>query len=178
MRMILVNQETMLYFLVSSWLWSTAADSRELTASLWSVLKTLLFTAIMISQTCLSATVYNAPPSSSRLLGNTSSTSPSYPTPSSLALTTLHTLSHLSFIISQFGGVTSTSGGGFSELKRTFYTALDVVSADARTSDEFVRAIGAEGQKFFPFSKPRVPHPVCRHLSNAKFQCSSDCARL
>ena len=151
MRMILVNQETMLYFLVSSWLWSTAADSRELTASIWSVLKTLLFTTIMISQTCLSATVYNAPPSSSRLLGNTSSTSPSYPTPSSLALTTLHTLSHLSFIISQFGGVTSTSGGGFSELKRTFYTALDVVSADARNSDEFVRDIGDEGKKFLHF---------------------------
>ena len=48
-------------------------------------------------------------------------------TPSSLALQVLQTLSHLSFVISQFGGVT-TNTKGFEHLKKTFYLALDILA--------------------------------------------------
>ena len=49
-------------------------------------------------------------------------------TPSSLALQVLQTLSHLSFVISEFGGVT-TNTQGFEHLKKTFYLALDILAA-------------------------------------------------
>lgn len=63
--------------------------------------------------------------------------------PSSLALQTLNTLSHLSFVISQFGGVTTTSveGPGFKELKKTFYLALDILASDPVASDRFVKEL-------------------------------------
>jgi hypothetical protein len=62
------------------------------------------------------------------------------PTHSLLALSTLRTLSHLSFVITKFGGVASTSSAGFAELKRVFYTALDVLSGDVEASETFVKA--------------------------------------
>jgi len=68
------------------------------------------------------------------------------PTHSSLALSTLRTLSHLSFVITKFGGVTSTSSAGFAELKRVFYTALDVLSGDVEASETFVKALSLHGQ--------------------------------
>jgi hypothetical protein len=67
-------------------------------------------------------------------------TSASTPTSSTLALTTLHALSHLAFVISQFGGVTTTSQG-FSELKKTFYLALDILAQSEEESDRFVREL-------------------------------------
>ena len=67
------------------------------------------------------------------------------PTHSSLALSTLRTLSHLSFVITKFGGVTSTSSDGFAELKRVFYSALDVLSADVEASENFVKASSLHG---------------------------------
>lgn len=72
--------------------------------------------------------------------------SPSSSLPPSLALTILNALSKLSFIISQFGGVTSTSQGGFSELKRVFYSALDVLSVDAAVSEKFVMELCSRGE--------------------------------
>ncbi|OBZ71176.1 hypothetical protein A0H81_08651 [Grifola frondosa] len=67
-----------------------ASESRELATALWTVLKTLLFTTIMISQSVLSTVVFvPSPPTSSA----TSSS------PSTIALIALHTLSHLSFVI-------------------------------------------------------------------------------
>ncbi|TFK24406.1 hypothetical protein FA15DRAFT_669639 [Coprinopsis marcescibilis] len=93
-----------------------APDSKEMAKSVWTLLKTLLFTIIMVSDAALSTVVFLPP-----------ANLPSAITPSSLALQTLHTLSHLAFVASQFGGVTSTSKG-FEELKKTFYLSLDILA--------------------------------------------------
>jgi hypothetical protein len=104
---------------------------RDLMLTLWNALKTFLFTTVMITQSIATAMTYLPPPSSS--------------IPPSLALTILHTLSRLSFVISQFGGVTSTSQEGFSELKRVFYSALDVLSTDPVVSEKFVLELCSRG---------------------------------
>jgi hypothetical protein len=44
----------------------------------------------------------------------------------------------LSFVISQFGGISTSSGPGFPELKRAAYTALDLLSADTILSTCFL----------------------------------------
>ncbi|EGN98046.1 hypothetical protein SERLA73DRAFT_109381 [Serpula lacrymans var. lacrymans S7.3] len=121
---------------------SIAPDSREITTSLWNILKTLLFATIMITESALSTIVFLPPTlfqGSSRVSPKAVVLAPQLP--STCALTTLHTLSHLSFVISQFGGVTSTATGGFVELKKAFYTALDVLSADSAESERFVREL-------------------------------------
>ncbi|KZT11854.1 uncharacterized protein LAESUDRAFT_719793 [Laetiporus sulphureus 93-53] len=104
-----------------------APDTREMIAQLWNILKTQLFTTIMLSQSVLSTVLFVPQPSVD--------TSPS---PYDLAMTVLRTLAHLSFVLHQFGGVTATSEGGFSELKRAFYTALDILSASAPDSERFI----------------------------------------
>lgn len=53
-------------------------------------------------------------------------------TAQSLAETVLRTLFHISFVVSQFGGVivTATSEDpGFSELRKVFYLAIDIISS-------------------------------------------------
>lgn len=112
-----------------------ASDSREVATNIWTVLKTLLFTTIMLLQSILSTITYSHPVASAV-------TPPTHlPTHSSLALSILRTLSHLSFVITKFGGVTSTSSAGFAELKQVFYTALDVLSSDVEASETFVKAL-------------------------------------
>ncbi|KAH9179328.1 hypothetical protein EDB89DRAFT_1926603 [Lactarius sanguifluus] len=113
-------------------------DSRELAANIWTTLKTLLFMTVMLSQSILSTITYSRPVSSDPERSSTH-----IPTHSSLALSTLRTLSHLSFVITKFGGVTSTSSVGFAELKRVFYSALDVLSADVEASETFVKSLNA-----------------------------------
>ena len=112
--------------------------TKELTTKLWMVLKTLLFAAVMVAEAALSSTIYI--PSSSFQI---SSSSPQTLAPAYLALQTLRTLNTLSFIISQFGGVTttSTSVADFPELKRVFYLGLDILSSDKGLSGEFVRTL-------------------------------------
>ena len=110
-----------------------AHETREITKTIWTLLKTLLFSTIMIADGCLSTVVFATPPV---VRGNISG---SDPTPFSLAMTTLHTLSNLAFVISQFGGVTTTADHGFSELKKSFYLALDIISAESSgESDTYV----------------------------------------
>lgn len=111
-------------------------DSRELAANIWTILKTLLFMTVMLSQSVLSTTTYT--PVSSIAASSDPERSATH---SSLALSTLRTLSHLSFVITKFGGVTSTSDVGFAELKRVFYSALDVLSADVEASETFVKSL-------------------------------------
>ncbi|KAJ6557285.1 hypothetical protein DFH09DRAFT_1317424 [Mycena vulgaris] len=93
----------------------------------WTTLKTLLFANIMIADAALSSAVF-VPPAAYSVVG---------PTPSTLALTVLHTLSNLSFVISQFGGVTTTATPGFVELKETFYLALDILAKSEEESNQF-----------------------------------------
>jgi hypothetical protein len=115
-------------------------DSRELAANIWTILKTLLFMTVMLSQSVLSTTTYT--PVSSIAASSDPERSATH---SSLALSTLRTLSHLSFVITKFGGVTSTSDVGFAELKRVFYSALDVLSADVEASETFVKSLDTHG---------------------------------
>ncbi|KAF9447297.1 hypothetical protein P691DRAFT_802622 [Macrolepiota fuliginosa MF-IS2] len=96
-----------------------APETRAATQTIWTVLKTLLFSTIMLSDAVLASIVYIKP-------GSVPYTEASL-TPPQLALQVLHILSHYAFIISQFGGVTSTSQG-FEQLKKTFYLALDVLA--------------------------------------------------
>ena len=113
--------------------------TREIATSTWQVLKTLLFTNLMILQSILSAVVFVPQPH--EVQSGTSSSSPGTPSPYSIALDALHTLSHLSFVMPQFGGVASTSERGLPELKRAFYMALDVLSASETESDRFVQEL-------------------------------------
>jgi hypothetical protein len=113
-------------------------DSRELATNIWTILKTLLFMTVMLSQSILSTITYTRPAAAPSEPERSA-----MPTHSSLALSTLRTLSHLSFVITKFGGVTSTSGVGFAELKRVFYSALDVLSADVEASETFVKSLHA-----------------------------------
>ena len=97
---------------------------------MWNLLKTQLFTTIMISQAVLSTVVFVPHPADV-------ATSPTS-SPQALATTILRTLSHLAFVVHQFGGVTATSAGGFPELKRVFYMALDVLASGPAESERFV----------------------------------------
>jgi hypothetical protein len=119
------------------WTFFLAPSTRETTRTIWTVLKTVLFSTIMIADSSLSTTVYLPP----RLKSLT-------PTPISLALMVLYTLSRLSFIISQFGSVTATSQGGFIELKKVFYSALDIVSVNSDASERLVKGL-CDGSAFY-----------------------------
>ncbi|OSX57300.1 hypothetical protein POSPLADRAFT_1157257 [Postia placenta MAD-698-R-SB12] len=116
-----------------------AHEERELLTQLWAILKTQLFTTLMLSQTILSTVVFTAPPHDA-----TSSTSYS---PYLLTEGVLCTLSHLAFVIQQFGGVATTTQNGFPELKRAFYMALDVLSASTVESARFVSELCQEINK-------------------------------
>lgn len=78
----------------------------------------------MITEAGLSALVYI--PSNSAVL----------PSTSTLAVIVLQALSHLSFVIAQFGGA---GHGAFDELKRLFYLALDVLGSDVAESNKYAR---------------------------------------
>ncbi|TCD60595.1 hypothetical protein EIP91_009826 [Steccherinum ochraceum] len=116
-----------------------AVESQEIAKELWSTLKTLLFTTIMIVQAVLTTVVY-VPQPTQETPAHTSATTP-IPSAHSFALTALHIFSHLSFVLPQFGGVTSTAENSFVELKKVFYTALDVLASDAGESERFVRML-------------------------------------
>lgn len=107
---------------------------------MWSTLKTLLFTMIMIVQSVLTTLVY-VPQPEPQQQDIHASASPDYPSPNSYALVALHIFSHLSFVLPQFGGVTSTAQNSFVELKKVFYTALDILSSDPVESQRFVRIL-------------------------------------
>ncbi|KIK94745.1 hypothetical protein PAXRUDRAFT_142236 [Paxillus rubicundulus Ve08.2h10] len=106
---------------------SIAPETRPLTTSLWTILKTLLFCIIMITEAGLSATVY-APSA----LGHSTA---------ALALIELRTLSYLAFVIEKFGGVGHSA---FSEFKRAFYLALDVLGSTQEESEHFVKGMCEE----------------------------------
>ncbi|KAG1749199.1 hypothetical protein EDB19DRAFT_1681290 [Suillus lakei] len=116
---------------------SLSPDAREVTTAIWANLKTLLFSVIMITEAGLSALVYV--PSTSAVL----------PLTSTLAVTVLQALSHLSFVIAQFGGA---GHGAFDELKRLFYFALDVLGSDVTESNKYVRdlCVVESGQEPLP----------------------------
>ncbi|KAH7910858.1 hypothetical protein BJ138DRAFT_1172912 [Hygrophoropsis aurantiaca] len=149
---------------------SIAPETQELMTSLWTVLKTLLFTIIMVTEGALSAVVFvppslshasphhDAPRESAKVSPGpraSHSRSRSHPgldsaSPSTLALATLRTLFHLSFVIAQFGGA---GHGAFAELKKTFYLALDILATDTRASEQFAREL-CDSCRVFPPNEP------------------------
>lgn len=112
-----------------------APETRKLLTEMWTVLKTVLFTTIMIVQSVLTNLVYIPQPE------NISASQEQESSPFTFSLTALHIFSNLSFILPQFGGVTSTAQGGLPELKKVFYTALDILSADVAESRRFIREL-------------------------------------
>lgn len=102
-----------------------ASDTRDLMKTVWLLLKTLLFSTIMVADGALSNVVY-AKPRRQKHQGMPHVTS------RSLAETVLRTLFHISFVVSQFGGVIVTAASedpGFKELRKVFYLAIDVLSS-------------------------------------------------
>ncbi|KAG5638156.1 hypothetical protein H0H81_001541 [Sphagnurus paluster] len=95
-------------------------ETRDLSTGIWLLLKTLLFSIVMVADSVLGAAVYARP---SQSLGKSS--------PQELAECILLTLSHIAFVVSELGGVTATATGndpGFAELRKVFYLALDVLA--------------------------------------------------
>lgn len=103
-------------------------DSRAMTTSIWTILKTLLFSTVMVADSILAALVY-VPPH----IYQSGATA----TPASLSRIVLRMLSHLSFVISQFGGFTSNNSG-FKELKKVFYLAVDILVQSADEAGEIL----------------------------------------
>ncbi|KAI6005352.1 hypothetical protein EDC04DRAFT_2882826 [Pisolithus marmoratus] len=102
-------------------------ETRTLTESIWTILKTLLFSTIMVTEAGLSAVIY-VPPE----IGHTVP---------SLALAALRSLYHLAFVIEKFGGAGHSA---FPELKRAFYLALDILAGHKADSEHFVRQLCEE----------------------------------
>ncbi|KAF9465773.1 hypothetical protein BDZ94DRAFT_1159342 [Collybia nuda] len=106
-----------------------AFDTRDLSQSIWLLLKTLLFSTIMVADGVLASAIFVRPK-------NRSTRVPIIP--QILAQSTLQTLFHISFVVSQLGGVTATATGddqGFKELRRVFYLAIDVLSSDIHSNN-------------------------------------------
>lgn len=105
----------------------------------WTILKTLLFSSIMLADAVLGALVYSSRPSKHTYGGETAGVA--------LASSVLRALGHLAFIISQFGGIATAEG--FRELRKTVYTALDVLAADSAESARFVEGMAGGCELFF-----------------------------
>ncbi|KAI6114154.1 hypothetical protein F5141DRAFT_1195176 [Pisolithus sp. B1] len=107
---------------------SIAPETRALTESIWTILKTLLFSTIMITGSwplgcslCSSRKLVMSAPS--------------------LALAVLRGLYHLAFVIENFGGA---GHNAFPELKRAFYLALDILAEHKAESEHFVQQLCEE----------------------------------
>ena len=119
-----------------------------------------MFSTVMISDAILSVVLYVPPYAGAQL-----------PRSAPFALQILRTLSHLSFIISRFGGVATTSSSSLLELKRVFYTALDVITADVsgQTAEAAVREL-AYGDSFHAAS------PLYSILNSLRPRCNTETA--
>ena len=116
---------------------------RETLTQAWGVLKTILFVTVMVQQSVVTAMIY-LPPPLSKIVSPLEQTV----TPASLAWLLLQTLSNLSFVITKFGGVTSTARTSvFPQLRRLFYSALDVLSTNQVASEKFVITLCHTGKQ-------------------------------
>lgn len=116
---------------------------REILTEAWGVLKTILFVTVMVQQSVITATIYLPQPSIKIM----SSLEPDV-TPASVTWTLLQVLSNLSFVITKFGGVTLTARtSAFPQLRRLFYSALDVLSVNQAASEKFVLFLCQSGKQ-------------------------------
>ena len=139
--------------------------ARDILTQAWDVLKTILFATVMVQQSVVTATIYLPPPPTKTV----SSREPNI-MPAPIAWTILQGLSNLSFVITKFGGVTSTSRTPvFPQLRRLFYSALDVLSADQASSEKFVIYLLQTGKK------NTTPSKSSKMMENAKMAFSLAC---
>ncbi|KAJ8691663.1 hypothetical protein PTI98_011213 [Pleurotus ostreatus] len=159
-------------------------EIQALSTNIWTTFKTMLFSVVMISKEVLQEAVYVSPTSYQPSFDGSKNTAPS-----DLALLTLRSLYNLSFIIYEFGGVASLvsadQGGGFKELKETFYLALDnltgqlLLDADdqlpGRRSqvEAWTREICAQIRTTMPVQSPRA----MAGLHNLRTQVLVHCRR-
>ena len=90
-----------------------APEIQPITAHVWHMLKSILFTTVLASQSVLDTIIYYSAvtPREGKLLSRG----------------ILMTFCRLSFVSTKFGALTA-EGGGFSEMKRAFFGALDVLA--------------------------------------------------
>ena len=140
-------------------------SSRETLTQAWGILKTILFVTVMVQQSVITATIYLPPPSP-----KTVSSLEQNITPPSLAWLLLQTLSNLSFVITKFGGVTSTARTStFPQLRRLFYSALDVLSTNREGSEKFVISLCHTGKR------DDTPSKLSKVMESAKMAFSLAC---
>ncbi|KAG8983105.1 hypothetical protein FRB93_007662 [Tulasnella sp. JGI-2019a] len=98
-----------------------ATSSISQATEIWNILKTFLFSTVLISQSILATLTFEAVPrgDDSRFMSTTQ-----------LVSSIVNTFFHLAFVTSKFGGGLTSSGGGFPEQKRAFFTALDIMASD------------------------------------------------
>ncbi|KAG9091785.1 hypothetical protein FRC07_011787, partial [Ceratobasidium sp. 392] len=96
-----------------------AIDTRPTTTIAWHMLKSFLFTTVLISQSALDTVIYYnaATPQEGKTLSRN----------------ILTALCRLSFVSLKFGALTA-EGGGFSGMKRAFFGALDVLASNSDDS--------------------------------------------
>ncbi|GJJ06969.1 hypothetical protein Clacol_001166 [Clathrus columnatus] len=99
-------------------------SSKPISTDIWKILKTLLFSQLMVLQTILASLIYFKP-----------STFPPHISAAAIAHTILRSMHNQAFIISQFGGIAAISDG-FKELKRVVYSTLDVIAADSNSNQQ------------------------------------------
>ncbi|KLO17280.1 hypothetical protein SCHPADRAFT_994449 [Schizopora paradoxa] len=119
--------------------------SPRTTEKIWLILKTLLFSIVMVEQAVLDVMLY-LPSISSQRSANGKQRGSSR-SAQGIASSLLYTLMHLSFVVAEFGGVTAPTStgneptGGFPELRKVFYMALDLLSTDQQCSMDFIDTI-------------------------------------
>lgn len=104
------------------------------------LLKTLLFTTIRLTDRVLTTLLFVPAPASFATSGSISQRQTTF----ELTRTALGTISHLSFVLPRFGGVSSTASSALPELLKTFYTALDVLASDPAECRCFARELCGE----------------------------------
>ncbi|KAG9095910.1 hypothetical protein FRC06_009298, partial [Ceratobasidium sp. 370] len=92
-----------------------AIDARPTTTIIWHMLKSFLFTTVLIARSALDTVIYYnaATPQEGKALSRG----------------ILTTLCRLSFVSLKFGAL-AAEGGGFGEMKRAFFGALDVLASN------------------------------------------------
>ncbi|KAG8747605.1 hypothetical protein FRC10_000147 [Ceratobasidium sp. 414] len=97
-----------------------AINARPTTTIIWHMLKSFLFTTVLIARSALDTVIYY------------NTTTPQEG--KALSRSILTTLCRLSFVSLKFGAL-AAEGGGFSEMKRAFFGALDVLASNVDDRD-------------------------------------------
>jgi hypothetical protein len=104
-----------------------APNSKDAMTKIWTLLKSVLFSVVLVSQSILQDLTYEPTPH-----------------PLSVANTIIEIFFNLSFVTSKFAGGLTSAGGGFPQQKRCFYGALDVVSTSPSESAELVLRLSSQ----------------------------------